>query len=152
SASRRSWPASATSPISYCRSRARSPTSTPISSGARSACAPTSSSPRTTRDLADGVPMNQPRRNHHPRRRRTPKPSDPPADMWRPVHRPPEPAPITPSDDPTAVIRSLGHPPLPGQGTSAELYIATVVERAAGLAAALAASADLLASRDPEAD
>ena len=52
---------------------------------------------------------------------------------------------IVPADDPTAVIRSLGHPPLPGQGTSAELYIATVVEAAARLAAALAVSADLLA-------
>jgi hypothetical protein len=96
--------------------------------------------------------VNQPagqRRNKSNRRRRQPKPVDRPSDMWRPVPRPPEPKPITPSNDPTAVIRSLGHPPLPGQGTSAELYIATVVERAAGLATALAASADLLAS-DPD--
>jgi hypothetical protein len=79
------------------------------------------------------------------RRRRSPKPAERPTDIWRPVPRPPEPKPITPAHDPTALIRSLGHPPLPGQGTSAELYIATVVERAAGLATALAASADLLA-------
>jgi len=72
------------------------------------------------------------------------KAAERPTDMWRPVPRPPDPKPITPAHDPTALIRSLGHPPLPGQGTSAELYIATVVERAAGLATALAASADLL--------
>jgi hypothetical protein len=83
------------------------------------------------------------------RRRRSSKPNERPTDMWRPVPRPPEAKPITPAHDPTALIRSLGHPPLPGQGTSAELYIATVVERAAGLATALAASADLLAT-DPD--
>ncbi len=35
-------------------------------------------------------------------------------------------------------------PPLPGQGSVADHYFAAVIERAAGLATALAASADLL--------
>jgi hypothetical protein len=52
--------------------------------------------------------------------------------------------------DPSALLRSLGPPPLTGQGATAEHYLAAVVARAAGLAAALAAAGDLLA--DPEVD
>ncbi|MEA3020549.1 MAG: hypothetical protein QOI47_2073 [Actinomycetota bacterium] len=73
-----------------------------------------------------------------------------PTDLWRPVPQLPEPEPITPAADPTALLRSLGAPPLPGQGAVAEHYLAAVVERAAGLATALAAAAGLLAM--PEAD
>jgi hypothetical protein len=95
-----------------------------------------------------GKPQNQ---NQNQNQQRRPQQAvDRAQDMWRPVPRPPEPTPIVPSNDPTAVIRSLGHPPLPGQGTSAELYIATVVERASGLATALAASAGLLDTPDTE--
>jgi mannitol/fructose-specific phosphotransferase system IIA component len=50
-----------------------------------------------------------------------------------------------PSGDVTATLRSLGDPPLQGQGAVAEHYVAAVVERAASLATALAASAGLLA-------
>ena len=73
-------------------------------------------------------------------------------DLWRPVPQLADPAPITPSDDPTALIRSLGDPPLQGQGAVAEHYLAAVVERAAGLATALAVAAGLLATQgaDPE--
>ena len=81
-------------------------------------------------------------------RGRRPKPKG--IDIWRPVPVLPDPAPIRPSNDPTAVLRSLGDPPLPGQGAVAEHYLAAVVERAAGLATALAASAGLLAMGDPE--
>ncbi|MGI8662613.1 MAG: hypothetical protein ACR2LQ_05300 [Acidimicrobiales bacterium] len=90
---------------------------------------------------------NAPRRKpqQQNRRRRQQKAPERPADMWRPVAPPPEPKPIVQAGDPTALIRSLGHPPLPGQGTSAELSIATVVERSAQLATALAMSAGLLA-------
>jgi hypothetical protein len=65
-------------------------------------------------------------------------------DLWRPV--PPLPAVerITPGADPTMLLRSLGDPPLHGQGAVAEHYLNAVVERAAGLATALAASANLL--------
>ena len=73
-------------------------------------------------------------------------------DIWRPVPRLPEPEKIVPTPDPTAVLRSLGDPPLPGQGQVAEHYLAAVVERAAVVATALAASAGLLAERDDLSD
>ena len=71
-------------------------------------------------------------------------------DLWRPVPELAEPDPIVLVADPTALLRSLGDPPLQGQGAVAEHYLAAVVERAAGLAAALAASADLLADPDDD--
>ena len=51
---------------------------------------------------------------------------------------------MRPVDDATALVRSLGDPPLPGNRLPAAHYLASVVERAAVLATALAASADLL--------
>ena len=69
-----------------------------------------------------------------------------PSDLWRPVAQLPLPDPIVPAPDPTAFIRSLGDPPLHGQGAVAEHHLALAVAKAAGLAAALAASAGLLAS------
>jgi len=68
-----------------------------------------------------------------------------PTDLWRAVPEPPEPEDIVPADDPTALLRSLGDPPLHGQRVTAGHYLSAVVERAAGLATALAATADLLA-------
>ena len=91
--------------------------------------------------------------NDRPQPRRKPpgqgqgrrRPNKPKAvDIWHPVPQLPEPEPIRPATDPTAVLRSLGDPPLPGQGAVAEHYLAAVVERAAVLATALAASAGLL--------
>lgn len=67
-----------------------------------------------------------------------------PAEFWRSAPEPPEPDDIVHSDHPTALIRSMDTPPLPGQGSVADHYFAAVIERAAGLATALAASADLL--------
>ena len=56
---------------------------------------------------------------------------------------------VAPAPDPTALIRSLGDPPL--RFHEADHYLAAVVERAAALAAALAASGGLLASpADPD--
>ncbi|HUF34233.1 MAG TPA: hypothetical protein VMN58_13595 [Acidimicrobiales bacterium] len=89
--------------------------------------------------------MNPPRRKGN-RRQRGPKPQ--PVEMWRAVPEPPPPEPVRPASDPTALVRSLGTPPLTGQGAVAEHYLAAVVERAAGLATALAAAADLLAPDD----
>ena len=88
--------------------------------------------------------MNAPRRKqpgNRPRKQGAPKS----VDLWRPVPKLPEPERIVPVSDPTAVLRSLGDPPLQGQGAVAEHYLAAVVERAAGLATALAVAADLLA-------
>ncbi len=65
-------------------------------------------------------------------------------DLWRPVPRLAAPAPILPAEDPGMLLRSLGQPPLQGQGAVAEHYLVAVVERAAAVATALAASVDLL--------
>lgn len=84
------------------------------------------------------------------RRRR--KKKQKPVDIWRPVAPLPPPEPIRPAEDPTALVRSLGTPPLHPRGTVAEHYIATVIERAAGLATALAASVDLLEQPGDDSD
>jgi hypothetical protein len=83
------------------------------------------------------------------RRRRAQK-AKPPTDLWRPVPQLADPAPIIPATDPTGLIRSLGDPPLQGQATVGGHYLVAVVERASGLATALAAAAGLLA--DPDQD
>ena len=46
------------------------------------------------------------------------------------------------------MVNSLGPAPLPGRETIAEHYFAAIYERAAGLAAAIAASSDLLQDTD----
>jgi hypothetical protein len=71
-------------------------------------------------------------------------------DLWRPVPQLADPVPIVPAPDPTALLRSLGDPPLQGQGAVAEHYLAAVVERAAGLATALAVAAGVLAEPDED--
>jgi hypothetical protein len=76
------------------------------------------------------------------RRRRGRRPR--PVDLWRPVPQLPEPVPVRHAADPTALLRSLGDPPLQGQGAVAEHYLAAVVEKAAGLATALAAAGGVL--------
>jgi hypothetical protein len=68
-----------------------------------------------------------------------------PLDLWRPVPPLGEVAPIAPAGDPTALVRSLGEAPLSVPGAPAEITIAAVVDRAAGLALALAAAGGLLA-------
>ncbi len=99
--------------------------------------------------------MNTPRRNQSQQHRRQVR-SNPPAnlpkpiDLWRPVAQLPPAELIVVNHDPTLLLRSLGDPPLMGKSTVAGHYVATVIERAAGLATALAASADLLAAADTE--
>lgn len=85
------------------------------------------------------------------RRRQGGKGKQKPVDLWRPV--PPLPAvdPIVPASDPTALLRSLGEPPAPMPG-AAEIAIAQVVDRAAGLATALAAAGGLLVLPGDEPD
>jgi len=73
-----------------------------------------------------------------------------PADLWRRAPALDDPQPIVPAKDPAAVLRSLGTPPLQGHGALVDYYLATVVERAAGVAAALAATADLLGTPEDE--
>ena len=83
---------------------------------------------------------NNPRGNKNRGRRRPNKP----VDLWRPVPEPPEPEPIVVAADPAALLRSLGDPPLQAHSIPGGHYLAAVVERAAQLAMALAATADLL--------
>ncbi len=92
--------------------------------------------------------MNQPRRppQAQGRRRRRGGSRPKPVDLWRPVPTLGAPTPITPAGDPTAMLRSLGDPPLQGQGAVAAHYLVAVVDRAAGLATALAATAGQLAA------
>jgi hypothetical protein len=54
--------------------------------------------------------------------------------------------PINVPGDPTALVLSLGPAPLPGREMIAEHYFATVYDKSAALAIALAAAADLLSS------
>ncbi|HEV3225421.1 MAG TPA: hypothetical protein VGZ52_01255 [Acidimicrobiales bacterium] len=72
--------------------------------------------------------------------------------LWAAVAAPDAPELIRPAPDPTALIDSLGTPPLRGHGSTAEHYVAAVVERAAALATALAASAGLLAPPEEDGD
>ena len=59
------------------------------------------------------------------------------------------PTPIRPSDHPTALIESLGTPPFP-DGEVAQHYFDAVYERAAALAIALATSAGLSETPEPD--
>jgi len=88
-----------------------------------------------------------PTRRSQPRRRGSAGPTKP-VDLWRAVPTPPELRPVVPTADPSAVLDSLGPPPLQAHTTSGQHYFASVVERAAMLANALAASAGLLADPD----
>jgi hypothetical protein len=104
--------------------------------------------------------VNQPRQNQKGgggqgqngqssrRRRSGRKGKAKPVDLWRPVPPLAEPEPILPAGDPTALVRSLGEPPLPGAG--AEMAIATVIARAAGLAEALARVGGLVADDEDD--
>ena len=98
--------------------------------------------------MTDGSspPGGTPPRRSDGRSRRSRRPKR--VDLWRPVPALAPPEPIVPATDPTALLRSLGDPPLAGQASVAAHYLAAVVERAAGLATALAATTGLLAEPD----
>ena len=85
----------------------------------------------------------RPQGNRRSRQRRGPA-----RDLWSVVPAPEAPEPIRPATEPTALITSLGAPPLRGHSSTAEYYLTAVVERAAAIASALAASVDLLAAPD----
>jgi hypothetical protein len=87
-----------------------------------------------------------------PRRRRgrRRKPNSQAGGLWRQAPPLDEARPITLAKDPAALVRSLGTPPLQGHGALVDYYLATVVERAAGIAAALAATAGVLHEHDDE--
>ena len=68
-------------------------------------------------------------------------------DIWRDAGRLPDVEPVVPTNDPTALMRSLGEPPL-ANAEAVLLQYATVIERSASIAAALALSAGVLAVDD----
>ncbi len=63
-----------------------------------------------------------------------------------------EPGPIRVSDDPAAMVRSLGPPPLKGHEVPAEYTFRLVYDKAVGLAATLAAAAELDGHGDGDTD
>ena len=83
-------------------------------------------------------------------RRKEPRPpAEPtPAEFWKIAPKAAAPTRITPATDPTALVRSLGRPPLDHPG--ADRYLASVAQRAAGLATALAVAADILATSEED--
>ena len=109
--------------------------------------------------MSSGQGQGTPRRNNGPggnnnskqaakRAGAQPKPpAEPtPAEFWRIPPKVAAPTRITPATDPTALVRSLGRPPLDHAG--ADRYLASVAQRAAGLATALAVAADILAATE----
>ena len=65
-------------------------------------------------------------------------------DLWKPVPQPPDVVKIHAVRHPDTLLGSIGDPPLGMKSVVAGHYLATVIERSAILANALAASADLL--------
>jgi hypothetical protein len=70
-------------------------------------------------------------------------------EMWRPPAALPDLVPIKIPADPGGTLRSLGDPPFGAKSVLAGHYLASVVDRAAGIAKALAASANLLDETPP---
>ena len=86
--------------------------------------------------------------NRNPRERpgtprRRPPSKRTPTDIWRDAGPLPDVEPVRPSKDPTALMRSLGDPPV-ANAEAVLLQYATVIERSASIAAALALSAGVL--------
>lgn len=89
--------------------------------------------------------MSRPQRRGNSRRPPGNRPA--PVDIWRDPGTLPDIEPITVPSEAGALLRSLGDPPMV-DGSTAVKYFTTVIERAAVIAAALALSADLLATPD----
>lgn len=102
--------------------------------------------------MSEGTPRRNTNNNQasKDKKRKEPRPpAEPtPAEFWKIAPKAAAPTRITPATDPTALVRSLGRPPLDHPG--ADRYLASVAQRAAGLATALAVAADILAT--PEED
>ena len=88
------------------------------------------------------------RRRKSPARSKTARRAAAAADFWGTEPYQVEVPRIRRSDDPSAVVRSLGQPPLPGRDAVAPHYYEAIYEKAAGVAAALAATAGLLVTDD----
>ena len=84
------------------------------------------------------------KRRHSQQHRRPPRPAE---DFWHGAEALPELDLIVRTPDPTALMRSLGELPI-NDDTSVRLQVATVVERAAAIAAVLADTAGLVVDPD----
>jgi hypothetical protein len=89
--------------------------------------------------------MNRNARSRNAAQRRRPSAARTAADMWREPGPLPEVEPIVPAVEATALIRSLGEPPLVN-GAEVAIRFATVVERTAMVATALASVGGVLAT------
>jgi hypothetical protein len=97
--------------------------------------------------------MSTPRRRKAPTRPSARRRQGTGADFWGSSNTDADVAdPIMMSEDPSAMVRSLGPPPLPGHEQAAEAYFAVVYDKAAALAAALAAASNLLQIDVPDGD
>ena len=105
----------------------------------------TQGSPRRNPNQGNGNSKAQARRNNA-QGRQLAEPT--PAEFWRIAPKAAAPARITSASDPAALVRSLDRPPLDHPG--ADRYLASVAQRAAGLATALAVAADILATTDDD--
>jgi len=86
-----------------------------------------------------------------PRRRRRRRASGTKkVDFWGEQSSLGDPRKIVRANDPAAFLRSLGSPPLQRHATVGEVYLESVVRRAAGVAAALASTAGVLADGTEE--
>jgi hypothetical protein len=92
--------------------------------------------------------MSRPQRRNN-QNRRPPAKRPAPVDVWRDPGTLPEIEPIVVSPEAGALLRSLGDPPMVDSSTATK-YFTTVIQRAAGIAAALALSADLLEQPDDD--
>jgi hypothetical protein len=78
-------------------------------------------------------------------------PSTPKAlDLWKPVPQPPDVVKIRNVQHPDSLLGSIGDPPLGMKSVVAGHYLATVIERSAGVARALALSANLLETSEDD--
>ena len=87
--------------------------------------------------------MSRPPRKGQSRRPQSKRPA--PIDIWRDPGLLPETEPIAVPAEAGALLRSLGDPPML-DGSTATKYFTTVIQRAAVIAAALALSAEVLAT------
>ena len=71
-------------------------------------------------------------------------------DLWKPVPQPPEVVKIRNVQHPDSLLGSIGDPPLGMKSVVAGHYLATVIERSAGVARALALSANLLETSEAD--
>jgi hypothetical protein len=90
--------------------------------------------------------QQQQRRKTNVRRQAAPKALD----LWKPVPQPPDVVKIRNVQHPDSLLGSIGDPPLGMKSVVAGHYLATVIERSAGVARALALSANLLETDDDD--